>query len=961
MAFSLVGTTITQTGTDADSSGLSGITGVTTIELPSSGITSSQDRTIYVLPDEVQVVVGGTWTIDQQIEQVVCDGPPDGQTAIFWTVISGGTLNNGTLITADAARGSAATNVDSLVFTEQFSGNSHFTNRADIRVNSNGTYNNFAGVVSTMGITYENGSSGTFRGSFTCQRTISNFCPLVVQDASIIVDCQIIGNRAQFSPGADLTTVPQVEILASTSGINNRFTPDGTTISASGFFTVGCSVDIQTHNLGESRHLLENVPIIDGTPFDYEVSSQFSTTALHRIETRKPDVEVTVTDANGDAVENALVYFRDYINGTGESVRRDTTYFTFDSGAFNQAYTEDRVYAGFTDSSGQISFDMLTRVSTSNTNTDIRAWNYRSKDGDASDVFEMFIHKSGFVRVNRDITIAGAGATLEIPITIVTDNSVTETEAELIADTVIADADGLYSAAWIYSHFGATWGTRFTATAGTGALINTDTDFNNIPHDHAEALLPPFTGSMTMDFGNENIDFITDGTLGSPYTEDAGRDVIFAVTADAAWNLSGRTIITLGQFDVDDIPLENGGLDVTLLVTSATYIAIPDDTDVDFSLKDIDVNGQDVDVITTGTGIVYFVCNNVTGGIDFTRTGNGTVRVLNAPTGSTFGTGTEDFSPDALNNRLVIDLSALAVGDAYSVYEGADSTTSIDSGIITSSTDDITYSDDSSDASTNGFTHRPNLTTNTYVVAYVNGTKRCTFKGITPTDNTSVSSILTETIIPTEFPIAFEVASATLGSRTATVGTDVSGLTSVAIVGNLLSGSGDDRATDAQSSALMAQARGSVNYVNSMRTRLNTNGTDVPTNGSIVTFDIMRPVPNGADLRDGTYQLNDSTAGIQMLSGWYNTNDDETFTTGTLTANELAAVNAVIDSNGIPQVVSQVRQLVSTDEIGGVVGGVIGDDLDDRGLSGDNIRDTFNDMGRPGLALIAGTRNVDRR
>ena len=954
MAFSLVGTTITQTGTDADSSGLSGITGVTTVELPSSGPSTAQPRTIYILPDGVQVIVGGTWTIDQQIEQVVCDGPPTTEGAIFWTVINGGVLNNGALITANAARGSAATNNDSLVFTDQFNVNSHFTNRSDIRIDNGGTFNNFAGVVSTMGIAYSAGSSGTFRGSFTCQRVLGQFCPLVVAEASIVVDCQIIGFNAQFSPGADLTTVPQVEVISSDSGINNRFTPDGVTISASGLFTVGCSVDIQTHNNNENRHLLENVPIIDGTPFDYVVAGQFSTTRLSRIETRKPDVEVTVTDANGDAVENALVYFRDYVNGTGDSARLDTTYFTFDSGAFNETYTEDRVYAGFTDSSGVISFDMLTRVRTSNTNTDSREWNYRSKDGDASDVFEMFIHKSGFVRVARDITIAGAGATLELPITIVTDASVTDTEADVIAFTDLANADELYSAAWIYSHFGSTWGTRLTATDGAGDQVNQGVDFNNIPDTHAEALLPPFTGSTSMDFGNNHIDFITDGTLGSPYTEDAGRDVTFAVPADTVWNLSGRTIVTLGEFDVDDIPLENGGLNTTLLVTSATFTTIPDDRDVNFSLKDIDADGQEIDIVTTGTDTIYFICTNCTGAINFERTGNAPVEVLDAPTGSTFGTGVTAFVAIGAANRLVIDLSPLEVGDAYSIFEGATSTTSIDSGIVSSSTTNITYTDSQTDATDNGFTFRTNLSSSTYVLAYVNGAKRCTFKGIAPVDNTEIT-IVTDTITPTEFGVAFEVASATLTGRTATVASaDVGGLTSIAIVGNPLNSSGDDRASSAQSSALMAQARGSVNYANAMRRQLT---ATVPTNGSVVTFDIMRPVPNGADLRDGTYQLNDSTDGIQMLSGWYNTLDDEAFTTGTLTANELAAVNAATDSNSIPEVVSQVRQLSSSDEINNVIGG----NLDDRGLSGDNIRDTFNDMGRPGLALIAGTRNVDRR
>ena len=53
--------------------------------------------------------------------------------------------------------------------------------------------------------------------------------------------------------------------------------------------------------------------------------------------------------------------------------------------------------------------------------------------------------------------------------------------------------------------------------------------------------------------------------------------------------------------------------------------------------------------------------------------------------------------------------------------------------------------------------------------------------------------------------------------------------------------------------------------------------------------------------------------------------------------------------------------MASADAVASATGALTSSDLDARGLSGDNIRDTFNDLGRPGTKLVAGTRNESRR
>ena len=246
--------------------------------------------------------------------------------------------------------------------------------------------------------------------------------------------------------------------------------------------------------------------------------------------------------------------------------------------------------------------------------------------------------------------------------------------------------------------------------------------------------------------------------------------------------------------------------------------------------------------VTAGTNPIYLnltgssrvagadVNDRITVNRSSTASGMRPVQVIGAPADTIFGNGVTVFVEVVQPTRLQIDLTPLDVGDAYAIYAGT-STVPILSSTRVGTQTRVEYTNQLGDATGNVFTGRgvrANLTSETYTIAYVSGNKRATFKGITPTANTSVINVLTHTLTPTEFGIAFEVPAASLGDRTCIVqATDASNTrTEFVVAGNPPS----SRASEEQSSLLIANARNSVNYLNSMRRRIAALTLAIPTN-----------------------------------------------------------------------------------------------------------------------------------
>ena len=128
---------------------------------------------------------------------------------------------------------------------------------------------------------------------------------------------------------------------------------------------------------------------------------------------------------------------------------------------------------------------------------------------------------------------------------------------------------------------------------------------------------------------------------------------------------------------------------------------------------------------------------------------------------------------------------------------------------------------------------------------------------------------------------------------------------------------GNSYADQPMTSSMFGTARQDVNYIESMRRRLIKNKVTIPTDGSSVTEDICRSVTDGADIRNGTYLLQDQEVGVQLVDGLRDVRDDPSFSPGTKSERELRDLNTGIENDGFTHKVRTTSRLVvSSSEIG---------------------------------------------
>ena len=134
-------------------------------------------------------------------------------------------------------------------------------------------------------------------------------------------------------------------------------------------------------------------------------------------------------------------------------------------------------------------------------------------------------------------------------------------------------------------------------------------------------------------------------------------------------------------------------------------------------------------------------------------------------------------------------------------------------------------------------------------------------------------------------------------------------------------------ADEAMTSTLFAGARKSVEYVAAMRRRLTRLNKSIPNNGiSFVTEDVVRPVAQGADVRNSSYILTDTQDGVQLLDGIRDVLDLPSFSTGTKTQRQLRDLSTNTESDGVThRVRTTSRLIVSAEEISVVTKGELKD------------------------------------
>jgi hypothetical protein len=217
------------------------------------------------------------------------------------------------------------------------------------------------------------------------------------------------------------------EYFASTSyAFYNENNTAGQTLTKRDFVSVGCANDYSVYTPGGSlRTAMINA--VNGTVF--KAISSFGTGFNHSIDFSK-EVAFTAATQAGVALQDVQIFARDYNDG-----RRHN--------ANGTNWIPDRTYVWSTDATGAAA---LQRVYTGEAfgtfNTLLTNFSYRSKNLDNTDIFGFYVKKYGYLLTSFDLSMKGAGV-LTQPVVLLPNAAVTLSRTAALALTTLATVDDL--------------------------------------------------------------------------------------------------------------------------------------------------------------------------------------------------------------------------------------------------------------------------------------------------------------------------------------------------------------------------------------------------------------------------------------------------------------------------------------------------------------------------------------
>ena len=211
-------------------------------------------------------------------------------------------------------------------------------------------------------------------------------------------------------------------------------------IAVSDFFTFegingnhGSTVDIGTFNGQKARATNSRT----GSELVMDISNIVHNSRSFGVLEVTQKVIPEIKDSEGNVITGGYLYGKDYTHGTRTNWTAKNDFGGNASSAVN--YTDDREYGGPLDSDGKIELDILSAVKVYNSPAQgtAVAYNYRTKDGDDTDKFDLAYWNYDFLGTVIPTVLKGIKTVLA-PWTIFADTSVTSTAAEAAAITGIA-------------------------------------------------------------------------------------------------------------------------------------------------------------------------------------------------------------------------------------------------------------------------------------------------------------------------------------------------------------------------------------------------------------------------------------------------------------------------------------------------------------------------------------------
>lgn len=447
------GSTITQSGTDANLSGLAAIAGVTTV--------AQATHTAYNIGN-LQLLVTGTLTIDPEIETLYC-GYVSASTSMVRVT---GTLNIGKAILENGyTRYSEglAIYLDDNLNSFLLPGYIEFTNTS--------TFNWYGGVISQ-----QYGASGFYGGVV---RLYSENAKWIYRARSS--NNQLRQETNDFISSA-FTFIGGDMVVVGTGMQLNGYKPIHCTGSlAHSSATPNVEYILRDYAGGDKGNQKDvkcwqgNRTILYNSVTGTELKVGFHNSGTGSFGTVRVFSELAVSAAQfgGGVVQGAKLWFQDYDNGN----RR-----IYDQEAPNIDLRNTITYTATSDGSGVFSTQLVLTgavladpsygTMTEPVNTGTYAWDYRSKNGDTSDLFDIALvsYNHSMLQLD-DVALKGAGG-VTVPAVFFIDTTITEsTKATVDAYTTLETPQKFYDRAksWLYDNF---TGQTATLVTRSGTLID---------------------------------------------------------------------------------------------------------------------------------------------------------------------------------------------------------------------------------------------------------------------------------------------------------------------------------------------------------------------------------------------------------------------------------------------------------------------------------------------------------
>jgi len=436
MSFAYSAGVITQTGTDTDLSGLSGLTGVTVL--------GTSDYVIYHI-DSARIDVQGTLTINPNIECLHFNS----NALRNELKVSSGTLNIDGGITSGSVTIYSKNN---WMITDQLRQDAFNSNGASLIVNSGGTLNWTGGVLQTYSVvSFENNSTVTFNNAIilqneSTQTQVKIETPNVAFNGPLSVlnkrvNCKNFSLLDQFTPQLSV-----VEFSNGTPVITNF--NDADTNSSPYRIRSGVKTDIINNELGNAI----TIAVFPGT--------SVNGSGVARIYRR---CDFSTKDSSDTAISGVKIYAKNY-----DDTNRFDHSATWGAG---YDFTSDIEYNFTTDVSGLVSNeDILVKASSQPTTTDTsqETSDFTKSQNGSFDFFYCVYDKT---LKTTNVDLIGSGD-LSINEVLIDDLSVTEsTKATVDAYTELETPEKFYdrAKAYLYDNYA---GETSTIVSRSGNTIN---------------------------------------------------------------------------------------------------------------------------------------------------------------------------------------------------------------------------------------------------------------------------------------------------------------------------------------------------------------------------------------------------------------------------------------------------------------------------------------------------------